>query len=461
MLKREIGTTGAMFMGLGSMIGTGVFVSIGLCAEKTGVLLLFAVPLAGLVALCNALSSAQLAARFPVSGGTYEYANRLLNGPIGFAAGWMFICAKSASAATAALGLAGYLLNALQWEGPDSKHVILAVSVLIVPLSLVLFGIRQSNQINSVVVSITLCALSLLIMAGVTAVLILPDFSTLWNAVLSQKFELDSAGNTPHDFSSLSFTSVHWSDFLEATALMFVAFTGYGRIATLGEEVKRPRTTIPRAIAITMLISVLVYMGISFTALSTLGTERLYRATMEQAAPLEIVARQLETAFANQPGLWRFLPAGILTAAILVGAITAMTGVLLNLLLGLSRVLLAMGRRKDLPVLLTRVHPENGAPRPAILVTGGIVLLLVLIGSVKLAWTFSALTVLFYYGITNLAALRLQPSERLYPAWVSICGLIGCLFLVVFIDGRAWLAGAIILAIGFGIRSLSNFYQNR
>ncbi|MCB1321751.1 MAG: amino acid permease, partial [Leptospiraceae bacterium] len=344
---------------------------------------------------------------------------------------------------------------------PHSIHVILAVSVLILLVSLVLFGIRQSNQVNSIVVGITLCTLSLLIMAGVAAVLMLPDFNTPWNAVLSQKSELDSAGNMPHDFSSLSFTSVHWSDFLEATALMFVAFTGYGRIATLGEEVKRPRTTIPRAIAITMLISVLVYMGISFTALSTLGTERLYRATMEQAAPLEIVARQLETAFANQPGLWRFLPAGILTAAILVGAITAMTGVLLNLVLALSRVLLAMGRRKDLPVLLTRVHPENGAPRPAILVTGGIVLLLVLIGSVKLAWTFSALTVLFYYGITNLAALRLQSSERLYPAWVSICGLIGCLFLVVFIDGRAWLAGAIILAIGFGIRSLSNFYQNR
>ena len=113
MLKRELGIFGATLMGLGSIVGTGVFVSIGIAAEIAGPGVIVAVAIAALVAVCNGLNSAQLAANHPVSGGTYEYGYKYLNPWLGFTAGWIFLLAKTASAATAALGFAGYFLNAV------------------------------------------------------------------------------------------------------------------------------------------------------------------------------------------------------------------------------------------------------------------------------------------------------------------------------------------------------------
>lgn len=150
-LRREIGVFGATLMGLGSIVGTGVFVSIAIATSIAGPSVIIAVAIAGLVATCNALNSGQLAVNHPVSGGTYEYGYKYLNHWLGFIAGWMFLFAKSASAATAALGFAGYLLNAFGVNN-QTWLVLTALTAVVVLTLVVLNGISRSNVTNTIIV---------------------------------------------------------------------------------------------------------------------------------------------------------------------------------------------------------------------------------------------------------------------------------------------------------------------
>ena len=410
-LRREVGLWGAIMMGLGSIVGTGVFVSIGVAAGVAGPAVVAAIVLAALVATANGLSSAQLAARHPVSGGTYEYGYRILSPSLGFTAGWMFLAAKSASAATAALGLAGYLSNAAGLPGEAWRTAIAAGTVAILT-AVVLAGLRRSNAINIGIVSVTLLSLAFFVCAG------LPRGLASGRAHFVPFF----SGSAPA------------SELLHATALMFVAYTGYGRIATLGEEVREPRRTIPRAILVTLVISMALYTAVGAVAIGAVGAQRFSAITAETAAPLEVVARTLAI-----PGA-RWILA--------VGAVTAMLGVLLNLILGLSRVLLAMGRRRDMPPALARLDATGTTPVLAVLVTGVAVAGLTAIGDVRTTWSFSAFTVLVYYALTNLAALRLPTEARLYPRSIALAGLAACLFLACWIDRETATAGLGLLVAG-------------
>lgn len=393
-------------MGLGSMVGTGVFVSIGIGAGVAGAGVLPAIALAAFVALCNGMSSAQLAAAHPVSGGTYEYGYRFLNPALGFTAGWMFLSAKSASAATAALGFSGYLLHLT--GGADRIDIRATALMLIAGVTaLVLSGIRRSNQANTVIVAVTLGSLALF------------SFGALQGNFMAENIRLSS-------------DEILSGNFLQACALMFVAYTGYGRIATMGEEIRDPRRNIPRAILITMAVTALLYLTVAFSAVGAVGGEVLGELTRTTAAPLENVLRALD-----RP---------VLSGMVTLGALTAMMGVLLNLVLGLSRVLLAMGRRLDMPSVFARVH--NHSPSVAVLGVGGIIAGISLTGSVQLSWTFSAFTVLIYYALTNLSALRLPPEHRLYPRFFSYCGLAACLFLAFQVPVPVWGFGLGLLAVG-------------
>jgi len=400
-------------MGLGSIVGTGVFVSIGIAAGVSGASVILAIPLAAMVATCNALSSAQLAASHPVSGGTYEYGYHYLKPWLGFSAGWMFLSAKSASAATAALGFSGYLLHALG-AGAPGWLVLVAVATTLVVTAIVLMGIRQANWTNLLIVTLTWFALGLFVLVGVVHLLHIGTESLL------PFFPRDTFGG--------------WPGFLEASALMFVAFTGYGRIATLGEEVRDPRHTIPRAIVMTLVLSASLYVAIGIVAVGAQGAEALAVATIGEAAPLEIVAESFRV-----PGV---------PLIVAVGAMTAMLGVLLNLILGLSRVLLAMGRRGDMPQAVATLNESRTTPYVAVAVVGLVIAGLVTIGNVRTTWSFSAFTVLVYYAITNVAALTLPPSERLYPRAFAWGGLAACLFLAFWVDRSAWLSGFALLGVG-------------
>jgi len=395
-------------MGLGSIVGTGVFVSIGIAAGATGPSVLLAIAFAAVVATCNALSSAQLAAARPVSGGTYEYGYAFLTPWLGFSAGWMFLLAKSASAATAALGFAGYLLHAL---GVDGYAIPVALAAVVTLTGVALKGIRSSNRANAIIVGLTILALVVFVLAGL--LFHRSDWQANWTPFFAAGAPLPGL--------------------LEATALMFVAFTGYARIATLGEEVHEPRITIPRAIIATLWLSAVLYLSVAVVAISSIGAEPLAQAAHGTAAPLQIAAAELD--------------GNVVVTVVTVGAITAMLSVLLNLILGLSRVLLAMGRRGDMPGRVAFVSP-SGTPTPAILAVSMIIAALVLVGDVKLTWSFSAFTVLVYYAITNLAALRLPAEQRMFSRSFAWGGLASCLFLAFWVEWRVWAYGLLLLAAG-------------
>lgn len=414
-LQRVVGVFGATMMGLGSIIGTGVFVSIAIAAEAAGPSVVLAIALAALVATCNGLSSAELAANHPVSGGTYEYGHRWLTPSLGFTAGWMFLCAKSASAATAALGFAGYALHLLGVDG--SRFLVpLALATVALLTILVLSGIRRSNVTSNIIVSATMLALLLFVATGV--------------------FSIREAGftNMAPFFAPADPSRRPLAGFLEATALMFVAYTGYGRIATLGEEIREPRRYIPLSIVITLVLSMMLYIAVSTITVLTLGSQLAQLDVSQKAAPLEFVARS-----------FRWPEVAI---AVAVGAMTAMLGVLLNLILGLSRVVLAMGRRGDLPPVFARIGASGDAPIAAVVGVGATIAGLAALGSVKATWSFSAFTVLIYYAITNLAAIQMSRSERLYPRFIPWLGLCSCLFLALWVEEEIWVAGLVLIVAG-------------
>ncbi len=411
-MKRELGVFAAMMLGLGSILGTGVFVSIGIGADIAGSSVILAVACAAVLAMCNGISSAQLAANHPVSGGTYEYGHRWLNPTLGFIAGWMFICAKSASAATAALGLAAYALH--HWNSDLTYLIPIAIAAITTLTAIAMTGIKRSSRVNTIIVSITIIALTAFVLTGFRSTSIFG----------SQHFD---------DLPSLIIDKP--GRFFECIALMFVAYTGYGRIATLGEEVKQPRRTIPRAIVTTLLVSLTLYFLVALVAVGMVGASTFGRLANTEIAPLHKLSSKLDS--------------NTISWIIVVGAVTAMLGVLLNLVLGLSRVLLAMGRRGDVPTVLGTIHQASGIPRFATITVGVIIAALVFIGDVKLTWTFSAFTVLIYYALTNLCAIRLSDEQRLYPTWISYAGFIGCLFLTYWIDRSVWIAGMLILGVGW------------
>ncbi len=419
-LTRVVGLWGAVWMGLGSILGTGVFVSLGIATGVVGSGVVFAVVLAALVATANGLSSAQLAAAHPVSGGTYEYGHTFVHPVAGFTAGWMFLAAKSASAATAALGCAGYLLHTLGVADGAMIRVGVALAIVLVLTALVAGGVRRSNHANIAIVTLTLTALAAFVVFGWLSV----DLTRVGERVGPSTW-LDAL-DTP-------------TALLHATALMFVAYTGYGRIATLGEEVRDPARTIPRAIIATLVLSMLLYVSVSATAVAVVGPEAFAASTREAAAPLEVVAR----AFRHPQVAW----------LVAVGAVTAMAGVLLNLLLGLSRVLLAMARRREMPAALDHVSEATSSPTHAVWAIGAFIAALVLLGDIRTTWSFSAFTVLVYYGLTNLSALYLPVESRRFPRWIAVAGLVACFGLAFFVEWPVWLAGLGLLGLGFAVRA--------
>lgn len=417
-LKRDLKTPGAILMGLGSIVGTGIFVSIAIATQVAGNGIIIAVVIAAVLATFNGLSSAQLAAAHPVSGGTYEYGYRFLGSYFGFTAGWMFLLAKSASAATAVLGCVGYLFYAFNIHPGNWWIVGAGLLLLLMMTYLVSGGISRSNQANKIIVSVTLLGLAALVIVG------------LFSNGVPTRPVVDA------------FTDTSGSSILYASALMFVAYTGYGRIATLGEEVSEPRTTIPKAIILAMVFIVILYLAVSLTALQVMGAEAFGQTVEGEAAPLMMVAQVLSVP--------------VIGPVITLAAITAMLGVLLNLLLGLSRVMLSMARRLDLPGALSKVNPVTQSPAIAVWVTGGIIGLLVLSGDVVFTWSFSAFTVLIYYAITNLSALMMPADLRLYPRWIPASGLFGCLFLAFWIEPTFWISGLLLLGLGLVWHTIAN-----
>jgi len=396
-LSRKLNTFDAVVIGLGSMIGAGVFAVVGPAAQAAGTGLLTALVIAALVAYCNALSSAQLAALYPESGGAYVYGRKRLGALWGFLAGWGFVVGKLASCAAMALTFASYA--APQWMRP------LAVAAVLVMTTVNYFGIQKTAMLTRAIVVVVLAALATVIATSLYGGEIQPDRL------------LPLTGTGPYGV-------------LQAAGLWFFAFAGYARLATLGEEVVDPSRTIPRAIPIALGITLLVYAAVAVTAMLAVDLDTLSQATAPLAATVEA---------GGLPG-W--------SPVVRVGAAVASLGVLLSLVVGVSRTVFSMAANRDLPHFFAAVHPRHRIPHRAELAVGLLVALAVAFADLRSAIGFSAFTVLTYYAVTNAAALTLNTSERRWPRWVAFAGLAGCAILAFSLPVSSVIAGSAVLVIG-------------
>jgi APA family basic amino acid/polyamine antiporter len=396
-LKRHLGVPDAVVIGLGSMIGAGIFASLAPAAAAAGSGLLLGLALAAVVAYCNATSSARLAARFPASGGTYVYGRERLGDFWGYLAGWGFVVGKTASCAAMALTVGSYA-----W--PGHAHAV-AVAAVVALTAVNYAGVQKSAWLTRVVVAVVLAVLAAAVTACLTSGTV--DAGRL------------NAG------ADASFGGV-----LQAAGLLFFAFAGYARIATLGEEVRDPARTIPRAIPLALGLTLVVYAAVAVSVLLVLGPDRLAHAP----APLVEAVRT-----AGVPALGPVVRAGAAVAAL---------GSLLALILGVSRTTLAMARDRHLPHSLAAVHPRFQVPHRAELAVGAVVAVLAATTDVRGAIGFSSFGVLVYYAIANAAAWTLTTAEGRPPRLIPLLGGAGCLTLAFALPLTAVLTGAGVLALG-------------
>ena len=403
-LRRDLGLLDAVGIGFGAIVGAGIFVVTGVAAGLAGPSFLAGLGLAAIAATANALSSAQLAASYPQAGGTYEYGYRVLHPLAGFAAGWMFLASKIAAAGTVALGLGGYLEALVPAAAPRA----VAVGAIVVFTVLSYFGIRRSSRANLAIVAISIGALVLFVLAGLGA--------------------FRAANLRP-------FAPAGWGGTLEAAALLFFAYTGYARIATLAEEVRDPGRVIPQAIVLTIGGAVLLYAAVALVAAGAIGAP----AMAATSAPLYTAA----LAF----------PYPAAAPIVAIGGVTAMLGVILSQVLGLSRMAFAMARRGDLPAFLGHVHPRYEVPDRAVLLVGAVAVVVAATGTLAGVASAASFTILVYYGIANLAALRMPPAGKLYPDAVPAVGLAGCAVLAASLAPAVVVTGLVVLAAGLVVRA--------
>ncbi|MEV7147387.1 amino acid permease [Streptomyces sp. NPDC093084] len=394
-LRRTLGVRDAVVIGLGSMIGAGVFAALGPAARAAGTGLLPALAVAAVVAYCNAMSSARLAARYPQSGGTYVYGRERLGAFWGYLAGWAFVVGKTASCAAMALTVGVYV-----W--PGQAHAV-AVAAVVALTAVNYGGVQKSARLTRVIVAVVLAVLACVVVVCLTS-------------------GRAGAGRLDIGLSSGA------GGVLQAAGLLFFAFAGYARIATLGEEVRDPARTIPRAIPVALGIALVVYACVAVAVLSVLGADALGRS----GAPLADAVRA-----AGVPGL---------VPVVRVGAAVAALGSLLALILGVSRTTLAMARDGRLPPALAAVHPRFAVPHRAELAVGAVVSVAAATVDVRGAIGFSSFGVLVYYAVANASAWTLDPAPR--ARVVPVVGVLGCAVLAFALPVVSVVTGAAVLAVG-------------
>jgi APA family basic amino acid/polyamine antiporter len=398
-LVRRLGVGDAVVVGLGAMVGAGVFAAIGPAAATAGWWLLAGLVVAAGVATANALSSAQLAAVHPESGGTYVYGRERLGEGWGFVAGWAFVVGKTASCAAMATTFGAYVWPAgARWVGAAAVLALAGVNLL---------GVHRTLAATKLVLAVVFAALAAAVAGGLAGGLSGPGDA----AAIGQQ------------------GAVGPREVLGAAGLLFFAFAGYARIATLGGEVRDPATTIPRAVPLALAGAFATYAVVAVVALAAVGPAALAAAP----APLVEVVRH---------GLPPLEP------VVVVGAAVASLGVLLSLLAGVGRTAFAMADRRDLPGALAHVAERSGVPDRAELAVAAVVVVVVLAVDLRGSIGASSFAVLAYYAIANASAWRLAPDERRWPRWVSAAGLVGCVVVAVSLPVASVVAGVVLVGSG-------------
>jgi len=411
-LARRLGLGDAVAIGLGAMIGAGVFAVWAPAARAAGAGLLIGLALAAVVALCNATSSAQLAARYPTSGGTYIYGRERLGEWPGFLAGWSFVIGKTASCAAMAITFAAYAVPP-EWSKPVAALAVAALTAVSC------FGVTRTAGVTRVIVSVVLAVLAFVVVAGL------------------------ASGDADPSRLTEGWADAGWYGVLQSAGLVFFAFAGYARIATMGEEVREPQRTIPRAIVIALSATLVVYGVIGLVALAVLGPDALAGST----SPLADLAAA---------GGW-----GWAVVVVGVGAALASLGALLALIAGVGRTTLAMARNDDLPSWLAGVHPRYRVPHRATIVLGIVVIALVFTFDLRGAIGFSSFGVLLYYFVANASAVTQPREQRRFPRWLAVIGMVGCLVLVATLPVPSIVAGVVVLAVGVAYRAAVQLARRR
>jgi basic amino acid/polyamine antiporter, APA family len=395
-LRKTFGLFDAFNIGIGAIIGAGIFVVTGIGASLAGPALLLSLLISAGIAAFTALSFAELSIRIPKEGGGYEFAHELISPFAGFITGWLWLISNVVVGAVVSLGFAHYF--ALFFQIPVHITAVIAC-VMITTINYL--GAKDLEIVNNFLVVFKLFILISFIVFGIQAV----------------NGENITSSFLPHGSIGV----------LQGAAFMFFAFAGFARITVIGEEVQDPKKTIPRAIILALVVSTIIYLLVSYTAIGLVG----YQGLADSGSPLADAAQQEGNA---------------MMLLITLGALAATFSVLLTTLLGTSRVSFAMARNHDLPQFFAKIHPQRNVPSVAILIFGTVMTLFAAFTDLTSAVAISNFVSLFYYAIANYAALKIQNPS--YPRIVPVIGLFSCILLLFFLTPAAWIIGSLSLVIG-------------
>ncbi|HET7503331.1 MAG TPA: APC family permease [Kofleriaceae bacterium] len=413
-LRRELGLAGAVVLGLGSMLGTGVYVTIGLAASIAGPGFPASVLIAALAAALGAMSIVALSTRYPVSGGVYVFSRTLIHPDVGFATGWTFLAAKLASASTAAMGITAYIVSLL---GLDPRTGFVVGPLVVIALT----GVAYAGLLFST----RLVMATLVISAGGLLTFVILGMKSVGVAGLVAAANPSGAATIPT---------------LHAAGLMSLAFSGYGRLATLGEEIRDPERNIPRSTVISVALFTVLYAAVAFVALGAVPGATLAHLASSDNAVLLAVART-------------FSSSRELQVALTMGALASLVAIVINIVLALSRTVLAMSRNGDLPAALGYMDKADPRPRRAAAFVGVVLLIAVVSFTARTTWSIGSIGLLCFTATTHLAAVRLPPDKQRYPRIFPVIGLLSCAALLFAIELDMLVTFAVIIAVGFAARA--------
>lgn len=405
-LKRQVNLFGATAIGVGAIIGSGIFVVIGIVAGVSGPALVISMVIAGIIALFSALSVAELGSYMPVEGGVYLIAGKILSPFAGFIAGWIWIFSNIVMGAVESLGFAHYFIALFPMV--PLKGISLLFCLIFIAINY--HGIQTTTLLNNG-----------LVLAKILILLFFIGFGLCFFNIGNFSPASPSGGQ----------------GILAGAALFFFAYTGFARVTLLGEEIIEPDKTIPRSIYASLGISLLLYLLVGIVAIGLVSPSVLAQSD----SPLTSAIRVTQNSFSIR--------------LISLGAFVSTASVLLTTITGVSRIFYAMAKTGDMPVILGQLHPRYQTPHYAILVTGAGMMGAILFADLSLVIAVSTLAMLVYYGIINLTALKIPRTYQKFPGTVPLIGVLSCCCLVFFLKPEAWIIGVIGILSGivwYGVR---------
>jgi APA family basic amino acid/polyamine antiporter len=404
-LKRTLNLLDATSVGIGAIIGAGIFVVLGVGIGYAGPAIIISIIIAGIVASFTAFSFAELGSAIPKEGGAYEFAFELISPFVGFLVGSLWLFAQIVAGAAISLGFASYFVAIFPMFPPKTVAVVAALTLT----GLNIVGIKQSTAINNILVIIKIAILCLFIGFGI--------------------FQIH-----PQNLSQFSPNGLF--GILQGAGFIFFAYLGFGRIATLGEEVKNPERNLPLAILIALVVSVLIYVLTGFTATGLQD----YRILAQSGSPIAEAAKVMGNF--------------TIVAAVSLGALIATASVLLTNLIGSSRVAFGMARNGQLPKSIAKVSSRFGTPYISVFVMGALLTALVSVLDLKQTVAITSFAILSVHLAVNFSAIRLRKkmpnSTRFrvpfYPLIPSL-GLLSCVILMFSLPQESWIVAGVVVAI--------------